>query len=132
MHYEWDEEKRKANLKSHGLDFVDAPRVFAGPTFTFEDDRFAYQEQRFVSLGLLEGTPVALVHTESPVAIRLISFRRATTHETSILLEKIIDQLPTPPLDDGQGHTADRRTPGSRRKAHRSRHRAKRPKGRST
>jgi uncharacterized DUF497 family protein len=48
MRYEWDEEKRKANLKSHGLDFVDAPKVFAGPTFTFEDDRFVYQEQRFV------------------------------------------------------------------------------------
>jgi len=23
----------------HGLDFVDAPPVFEGPTFTFEDDR---------------------------------------------------------------------------------------------
>jgi uncharacterized DUF497 family protein len=91
MHYEWDEEKRKANLKSPGLDFVDAPKVFAGPTFTFEDDRFAYQEQRFVSLGLLENIPVTMVHTESPVATRLISFRRATTHETAILLEKIID-----------------------------------------
>jgi uncharacterized DUF497 family protein len=35
MQYEWDEDKRKANLKSHGLDFVDAARVFSGPTFTF-------------------------------------------------------------------------------------------------
>jgi uncharacterized DUF497 family protein len=130
MRYEWDEEKRKANLKSHGLDFVDAPKVFAGPTFTFEDDRFVYQEQRFVSFGLLKGMPVAIVHTESPVVIRPISFRRATTHETAILLAKISDQLPTPPGDEGQGHTAVRRTPGSRHKAHRSRHRAKRPKGR--
>src|SRR5882762_4614739 len=130
MQYEWDDEKPKANLKSHGLDFIDAPKVFAGPTFTFEDDRFTYQEQRFVSLGMLEGIPVAMVHTESPVAIRLISFRRATTHETAILLEKIIDQLPTPPVDEGQGHTSDRRAPRSRRKTHRPRHRAKRPKGR--
>jgi uncharacterized protein len=132
MQYEWDEEKRKANLKSHGLDFVDAPKVFSGPTFTFEDDRFAYQEQRFVSLGLLRGIPVAIVHTESPIAIRVISFRRATTHETAILLEKISDQLPTPSLDEGQGHSAKPRTPGSGRKAHRPRHRKKRPKGRST
>src|SRR6267154_6750799 len=132
MQYEWDEEKRRANLKSHGLDFVDAPKVFSGPTFTFEDDRFAYQEQRFVSLGLLMGIPVALVHTESPVAIRLISFRRATTHETKILRDKIIDQLPSTSVDEGPGHTADRRPPRSRRKAHRPRHRARRPKGRST
>src|SRR5258707_943863 len=132
MQYKWDEDKRMANLKSHGLDFVDAPKVFAGPPFTFEDDRFAHQEQRFVSLGLLMGIPVTLVNTESPVAIRLIPFGRATTHETAILLEKIFDQLPAPSLDEKRGHTAHRRAPRSRRKADRPRHRARRPKGRST
>jgi uncharacterized DUF497 family protein len=126
MQIEWDEEKRKANLKSHGLDFVDVPTVFSGPTFTFEDDRFNYQEQRFVSLGLLQGIPVALVHTESPMLIRVISFRRATTHETAILLEEISDQLPTPPVDEGTGNSSDSRAPRSRRKAHRARHRPKR------
>jgi uncharacterized DUF497 family protein len=44
MRFSWDERKRRLNLKEHGLDFVDAPRVFEGPTFTFEDDRFAYDE----------------------------------------------------------------------------------------
>jgi uncharacterized protein (DUF4415 family) len=33
-------------LQQHGLDFVDAPRVFEGVTFTYEDERFAYGEQR--------------------------------------------------------------------------------------
>ena len=51
MRFSWDERKRRLNLKDHGLDFVDAPRVFEGPTFTFEDDRFAYDEQRFRDLG---------------------------------------------------------------------------------
>jgi uncharacterized protein len=132
MQFEWDEDKRKANLKAHGLDFIDAPRVFAGPTFTFEDDRFAYQEQRFVSLGLLAGIAVALVHTESPVAIRVVSFRRATEYETKILLEKIADQLPPTTGDEGQGHFAEPRTSRSGRKAHRPRNRAKRAKGRTT
>jgi uncharacterized DUF497 family protein len=40
MHFSWDENKREANLEAHGLDFVDAERVFEGPTFTYEDDRF--------------------------------------------------------------------------------------------
>jgi uncharacterized DUF497 family protein len=40
----------KTNLKDHGFDFADAGEVFAGPTFTFEDDRFHYAEQRFVTL----------------------------------------------------------------------------------
>jgi uncharacterized protein len=75
MRFEWDEEKRRVNIKVHGLDFVDAPRVFAGPTFTYEDDRFNYREQRFVSLGLLKGTPVSIVHGESPEVIRIISFQ---------------------------------------------------------
>jgi uncharacterized DUF497 family protein len=40
MRFTWDERKRRANLKAHGFDFLDAPRVFEGPAFTFEDDRF--------------------------------------------------------------------------------------------
>ena len=65
MRFIWSEVKRKLNGQTHGLDFVDAPRVFDGPTFTFEDDRFDYSEQRFVTFGLLDGLVVSIVHTES-------------------------------------------------------------------
>jgi uncharacterized DUF497 family protein len=40
MRFTWDGAKRDRNLSDHGLDFADATEVFAGPTFTFEDDRF--------------------------------------------------------------------------------------------
>ena len=73
MRFTWNEAKRKRNLKDHGLDFVDAERVFEGATFTYEDDRFRYEEQRFVTLGLLD----------------IISFRKATRRETAILLENL-------------------------------------------
>ena len=72
MRFEWDEAKRLQNLKDHGVDFVDAYKVFAGPTYTFEDDRLRYQEQRFVTLGLLDGIPVSLAHTETDDVIRPI------------------------------------------------------------
>jgi len=78
--FTWDEVKRKRNLKDHGFDFVDAKRVFAGATFTYEDDRFRYDEQRFVTLGLLQGVPVSIVHT---------SFRKATKRETAIPFENL-------------------------------------------
>jgi hypothetical protein len=91
MEFTWSETKRAANLKAHGLDFVDAPRVFEGLTFTFEDDRFSYGEQRFVTLGLLAGFPVSIVHTESDHEIRIISFRKATNRETAIFFSKIQD-----------------------------------------
>ena len=89
MRYTWDEVKRKLNLKDHRLDFVDAPRVFSGPTFTYEDDRFRYDEQRFVTLGLLRGVPVSIVHTETKDRIHIISFRKATGRETAILFENL-------------------------------------------
>ena len=89
MEFTWSETKRAANLKAHGLDFIDAPRVFEGLTFTFEDDRFSYGEQRFVTIGLLAGFPVSIVHTESDHEIRVISFRKATNRETDIYFSKI-------------------------------------------
>jgi uncharacterized protein len=47
MRFSWSEAERQSNLSDHGLDFVDAPRVFEGLTYTFEDDRFEYGEELF-------------------------------------------------------------------------------------
>jgi uncharacterized protein (DUF4415 family) len=76
MRFLWDERKRKSNLKDHGLDFRDAPAVFDGPTYTIEDDRFAYAEQRFMTLGFLGGVAVSLNHTETPKVIESSSSER--------------------------------------------------------
>jgi uncharacterized DUF497 family protein len=89
MRFTWHEAKRKQNLKEHGIDFADAEQVFEGPTFTIEDDRFRYGEQRFLSLGLLEGIPVSIVHTETRDRIHIISFRKATKRETAILFKNL-------------------------------------------
>ena len=89
MRFTWKEVKRKSNLKTHGLDFLDASKVFEGPTFTFEDDRFNYAEQRFVTLGLLNGLPVSMVHTETADCIHVISFRKATQNEQIIFFQNI-------------------------------------------
>jgi uncharacterized DUF497 family protein len=60
----WDEAKRRANLRKHGIDFVDAERIFGGFTLTAEDVREAYGERRFLTLGLLEDQEL---HTQSAV-----------------------------------------------------------------
>ena len=91
MRFTWSERKRVINLKDHGLDFVDAPRVFEGVTYTFEDARFDYGEQRFETLGLLAGVPVSIVHTESEDEIRVISFRKATKREANIYVQQVQD-----------------------------------------
>ncbi|WP_238393426.1 BrnT family toxin [Myxacorys almedinensis] len=72
MQFTWDENKRQSNLVKHGFDFVDASQVFAGATLTFADDRFAYGEQRFITLGLLCGRVVVIAHMESQDKVRII------------------------------------------------------------
>lgn len=89
MEFTWSERKRALNLKEHRLDFVDAPSVFEGLTYTFEDDRLSYGEQRFITLGLLVGIPVSIVHTENDHEIRVISFCKATKREAQTYFSEI-------------------------------------------
>ena len=86
---DWDQRKRQANLKKHGFDFLDANEVFDGVTFTYEDDRISYGEQRFVTLGSLRGNVVSIVHTEQGDHIRVISMRKATKREYEIYFQNI-------------------------------------------
>ncbi len=83
----WDETKRRANLIRHGLDFARVAEVFRGVTFTMPDNRFAYGEARYFTLGLLEATVVVVVHTEDNDTIRVISFRKATRYEQRLYFE---------------------------------------------
>jgi hypothetical protein len=91
MQFAWDEAKRKANIIKHGIDFADAKTVFAGATFTIEDNRFVYDEHRFITLGMLKGMVVVIAHTEQDDIIRIISIRKATKHEQKIYFEGFTD-----------------------------------------
>ena len=81
MRFTWREPKRRANLKKHRVDFADAERVFAGPVFTFEDNREDYGEQRWVTLGLLGEQVMVIVHTETEDEIHVISMRKTDNDE---------------------------------------------------
>ncbi|MEC9360047.1 MAG: BrnT family toxin [Pseudomonadota bacterium] len=86
MQYEWDENKRLANLRKHGLDFRDAPRVLEGPILSAEDSRFA--EVRYFCIGLLKDFVVVVAYTYRGDVTRIISMRKATTHERKKFLER--------------------------------------------
>lgn len=91
MKIEWDERKRKSNLRKHGIDFVGCEAIFAGTVKTMIDDRADYGEERFVTFGLLNGRVVAVVHTEAADTIRIISIRKATKREQALFFEGIQD-----------------------------------------
>ncbi len=83
MEIGFDPEKRAATLVQRGLDFADAARVFEGPVFEFDDDRFEYPEPRTITYGLLNDRLVAVVWTEMAQGRRVISMRKANDREQS-------------------------------------------------
>ncbi len=89
MEYEWDEAKRQTNLRKHGVDFIDVPALFDGDIVTIEDSRYDYGEERFVTLGLLQGRVIAVIYTEREDYIRIISARKATKYEQRIYFQQL-------------------------------------------
>lgn len=89
MRYTWHEPKRQTTLSQRGLDFASAEDLFAGPTFTFEDDREDYGEERWVTLGLLRSKVVVIVHTETEDEIRIISMREADRDEQFLFFDNL-------------------------------------------
>lgn len=81
--YEWDEAKRQGNIGKHKIDFIDAVQIFEGeaPIYTFPDTRKDWGEDRFVTIGLLHGIEIAVVHTPRGHKRRIISVRRARKEE---------------------------------------------------
>jgi len=84
MRFTWHDHKRQRNLKKHGVDFADVEQIFSGPTFTFEDNRENYGEQRWVTLGLLGYQVIVVVHTEMGDEIQVISMRKASHNEQNL------------------------------------------------
>lgn len=87
--FEWDENKRRDNIRKHGVDFLRVALIFNGPLYQFTDDRFAYDEERVVSLGLAKGTVYRVVHTLRGDRVRIISAQKANKHEQEIYYRSI-------------------------------------------
>jgi len=86
MNFEWDDKKDGANADKHGIDFARAIAVFADPLHvTKVDNRFDYQEERFITLGEIEGRLYHVVTTcrQAGESIRIISARKANKRERS-------------------------------------------------
>lgn len=78
----WDEAKRAANLRKHGLDFADAGEVLHSRC-RMDVRVHRGGEQRTLQFSYALGflAVLTVVHTERDGAARVISFRRASTAE---------------------------------------------------
>jgi hypothetical protein len=81
--FEWDPEKAEANLRKHGVTFLEAETAFRDPlSATIDDLRHSFGEERFVLYGTSErGRLLAVMHTFRGDTIRIISAREATSTE---------------------------------------------------
>jgi uncharacterized DUF497 family protein len=89
MSYEWDERKRRTNVKKHGIDFIDVPEVFESDVVILPDERFEYGEPRFIAIGFLKSVVVVVAYTERDENIRIISARKATKNEQIYYFQEI-------------------------------------------
>ena len=92
IRFEWDPAKAASNLRKHHVSFETAIRAFADPFALADQDRIEGGEQRWQTLGVVEGHNLLLVvHTiqdedenedGQPVEIiRIISAREADRKE---------------------------------------------------
>lgn len=87
--FQWGEAKRARNIERRGLDFIDAPKVFAGDTYTFIDRREDYGETRWVTFGKIYGRPMVVVHVQRGNETRIISYRKANAREQAHLQNRL-------------------------------------------
>ena len=86
MQYEWDEKKNESNFKKHGYYLADAEFVFSDPfALTLPDERHNYDEDRFITVGMVgEEIVLSVCHTDRSGITRIISVRRAGKKERKV------------------------------------------------
>jgi uncharacterized DUF497 family protein len=62
QNYEWDEIKRQANLKKHGIDFEDAVEIF-NDINRIELQSTRNGEKRYQTIGIIHDVIILLVYT---------------------------------------------------------------------
>ena len=80
--FEWDEQKDALHLAKHGISFDEAAAIFEGQVISRRDSRRDYGEERYISIGSIQGiVVVVVVHTRRKHATRIISARLANKSE---------------------------------------------------
>lgn len=87
--FSWDSEKNRINIVKHHVSFSKASKIFDGPRLEKEDTRRDYGEKRMIALGRSEGRILRVVYIRRSSGIRIISARKANTHERAEYMRRI-------------------------------------------
>ena len=83
MAFEFDPRKSAANLEKHGIDFVEAQRLWEDPDL-LEIPARTEDEPRWLIIGRIDGKLWSAVVTSRSDAIRIISVRRSRDDEVAL------------------------------------------------
>lgn len=78
--FEWDDDKARTNLVKHKISFEAGSLVFDDPHMVEERDDDP-DEERYRATGLVSGNLVTVYYTEREKRFRIISVRKASSHE---------------------------------------------------
>ena len=81
MLVEWDEDKRRKNLRKHGIDFLAAQEIWSEAVLERSSDQAHHEEERHLAIGELYGQCITVIFTWRGDARRLISARKARHYE---------------------------------------------------
>jgi uncharacterized DUF497 family protein len=83
MHVEfsWDDKKDRANRRKHGISFSLAALVFSDENRKEQPDENSLDEERWITIGLIDGQEIVVVYTIRDGMTRLISARGADKYE---------------------------------------------------
>ncbi len=83
MTFEFDKQKSKRNKEKHGIDFVEAQRIWEDPEFVMIPAR-TIGESRYLLIGKYNNRIWSAIFTLRNQKIRLISVRRSRKNEEEI------------------------------------------------
>jgi len=79
MSISYDPNKNQINIGKHGLDFVDAIKIFCGPIL---QARSLFEgEERWLAVGLVRGIEITVIYTVRCQSVRVITVRRSRKNE---------------------------------------------------
>jgi uncharacterized DUF497 family protein len=83
LKFEWDNKKAASNQRKHGVTFEEASTVLSDfLSITVPDPLHLQHEERFATIGVSDNQRLLVViHTDTGIAIRIISARLATLNE---------------------------------------------------
>jgi len=90
MRFEWNKTKAAANVRKHGIRFVDSITALEDDAALTVEDDSAEGERRFITIGMDDVLRILVVvwteRTEN--LMRIISARKATAHERKMYGER--------------------------------------------